>query len=76
MFCSNVYNTPQRFLRSRILDKLNAEIGAAVKAPDVQKRLLELGAEPDEASGSAYAQFARSEASKWAAVVAKAGLAP
>lgn len=63
-------------LPKTVLDKLNAEIGAAVKAPDVQKRLLELGAEPDEASGSAYAQFARSEASKWAAVVAKAGLAP
>ncbi|MDB5946732.1 MAG: hypothetical protein JWQ33_1758 [Ramlibacter sp.] len=59
-----------------VLDKLNAEIGAVVKAPDMQQRLLELGAEPEQSSALAYSQFARSEATKWAAVVTRAGLAP
>ncbi len=59
-----------------ILDKLNADITAVIKSPDMQKKLQELGAEPEQASTQQYADFARSEMTKWSGVISKAGLAP
>ncbi|WP_076998736.1 tripartite tricarboxylate transporter substrate binding protein [Variovorax sp. KK3] len=58
-----------------VLDRLNAEISAVVQAPDMQKRLQELGAEPDRGSADAFAKFSRDEAGKWATVLKNAGLA-
>jgi tripartite-type tricarboxylate transporter receptor subunit TctC len=58
-----------------ILSRLHAEITAATQSPDMQKRLRELGAEPESASAEAYARYVRDEAVKWAAVVKRAGLA-
>ena len=59
-----------------IVTKLNADITAIVQAPDMQKKLRELGAEPEASSVDAYAKYTRDEAGKWAAVVKRAGLAP
>jgi tripartite-type tricarboxylate transporter receptor subunit TctC len=59
-----------------ILERLNTEITAVLKTPDMQKRLQDLGAEPDYGTPEAFAEFNRSEAVKWAAVVKSAGLAP
>ena len=59
-----------------IVQKLNAETTAILRAPEMKKRLLELGVDGDEASASAYAAFAKREAAKWAATVKGAGLAP
>jgi tripartite-type tricarboxylate transporter receptor subunit TctC len=62
-------------LPKAIRDRLNADITAVIKTPDMQKRLHDLGAEPDEGSADAFATFARAEVGKWAGVVKKAGLA-
>ena len=61
---------------SAIVTKLNADITAIVQAPEMQKKLRELGAEPETSSVDAYAKYTRDEVGKWAAVVKRAGLAP
>ncbi|VTU16310.1 Argininosuccinate lyase [Variovorax sp. SRS16] len=62
-------------LPTAIRDRLNADITAVIKTPDMQKRLHDLGAEPDYGSAEAFADFGRSEVVKWAGVIKKAGLA-
>jgi tripartite-type tricarboxylate transporter receptor subunit TctC len=57
-----------------VVARLNAEITAVLQAPDMQKRLHELGAEPETGSAEEYARYVREEADKWTAVVRKAGL--
>jgi tripartite-type tricarboxylate transporter receptor subunit TctC len=59
-----------------VLDRLNAEISAVLQAPEMQKRLQELGAEPEQGSAEAFAKFTRAEATKWSGVLKNAGLAP
>ena len=56
--------------------RLNAELTSIVQAPDMQKRLREMGAEPETGTPEAYARYVRDEAQKWSAVVRQAGLAP
>jgi tripartite-type tricarboxylate transporter receptor subunit TctC len=59
-----------------VVSRLNADLTAILQAPDMQKRLRDLGAEPETSAQEAYARFVRDEAGKWAGVVQKAGLAP
>ena len=59
-----------------VVDKLNAEVAAIQRTPEMKKRLQELGVDADEATPSAYAAFVRREAAKWAETVKGAGLAP
>ena len=59
-----------------VLERLNADITAVIRSADMQRRLHELGADPEEAGIDAYADFGRREAARWAEVVKKAGLAP
>ena len=59
-----------------IVNKLNLEITAVIKNPEMQKRLRELGAEPEAATPQEYERFVREEAAKWATVVKLANLAP
>ncbi len=61
-------------LPAPVLERLNSDINAVLKAPEMQKRLQELGAEPEQGSAEVFAKFTRSEAAKWSAVVKKAGL--
>ncbi|VTU38039.1 Argininosuccinate lyase [Variovorax sp. PBS-H4] len=61
-------------LATPVLERLNSDINAVLKAPEMQKRLQELGAEPEQGSAQAFAEFTRNEAAKWSAVVKKAGL--
>jgi tripartite-type tricarboxylate transporter receptor subunit TctC len=61
-------------LPAPVLERLNSDVNAVLKAPEMQKRLQELGAEPEMGSAEAFAKFTRSEAAKWSAVVKKAGL--
>ncbi|VTU33890.1 Argininosuccinate lyase [Variovorax sp. PBL-H6] len=61
-------------LPAPVLERLNSDINAVLKAPEMQKRLQELGAEPEQGSAEAFAKFTRDEAAKWSAVVKKAGL--
>jgi tripartite-type tricarboxylate transporter receptor subunit TctC len=59
-----------------IVDRLNADITAVLQLPEMQKRLRELGADPETGTPESYSRYVRSEARKWAEVVKKAGLSP
>jgi tripartite-type tricarboxylate transporter receptor subunit TctC len=57
-----------------ILDKLNADIHEAMRAPDVERRLTELGMPPAPTTRDEFDQFIRSEIAKWAQVIRDAGI--
>jgi tripartite-type tricarboxylate transporter receptor subunit TctC len=57
-----------------VVNRLNADLTAVLRTPDMQRRLRELGAEPDTASPQAYGRYVRAEADKWASVVHTAGI--
>ena len=59
-----------------ILERLSAETAAIVRSPEMRKQLSALGADPQFADPAAYSSFVRGEATKWAATVKAAGLAP
>ena len=56
-----------------IIAKLNAEIVKALRAPDVQQKLLALGVEPVGTTPEAFAAFVKAEVPKWAKVVKDSG---
>jgi tripartite-type tricarboxylate transporter receptor subunit TctC len=56
-----------------IVTKLNAEIAAALKAPDVTERLSSLGAQPKPTSPEEFGRITRDEIKKWAKVVQESG---
>ena len=59
-----------------VVATLNAEIGRIVAEPEVKAQAVQTGMLPVEpASPQALREFARSEISKWAALVQKAGIA-
>ncbi len=55
--------------------RLADEVSAIVRSADMQKRLRELGADPDTTPPGEYAAFVKAEVVKWAATVRGAGLA-
>lgn len=55
-----------------IVDRLNAEISAALKNPDIQNRLKDLGAQPSWTSPEDYQRLLESDYKKWADVAKKA----
>jgi tripartite-type tricarboxylate transporter receptor subunit TctC len=57
-----------------IVDRLNAEFGRALAAPEVVERLTAQGAEPRPGPSAAFAEFMRSETVKWAKLVREAGV--
>jgi tripartite-type tricarboxylate transporter receptor subunit TctC len=61
-------NTPKP-----IVDKLQAEVSRILKMPDVSKRLLELGLDPDGGTSEALGAYQKSEIAKWAKVVKDSG---
>jgi tripartite-type tricarboxylate transporter receptor subunit TctC len=56
-----------------IVTKLNTEIAAALKAPEVVQRLNAVGAEPAPGSPEDLARLVRDEIKKWGAVVKASG---
>lgn len=56
-----------------VLKKLEDEIAAILKMPDVQKRFTELGAEPGNVSGAAFGKFLADETTKWVKVIQTSG---
>ena len=56
-----------------IITKLNTEITAVLKAPDVAERLASLGAEPAPTSPEEFGRITRDEIRKWAEVVKASG---
>ena len=59
-----------------VVERLNTEVTAVLKSPEMQKQLHDLGAEPELGTPAQYATFAKAEAAKWAQTVKGAGLAP
>jgi tripartite-type tricarboxylate transporter receptor subunit TctC len=59
-----------------IVERLNAEIAKAMKMPDVQARLADLGVEPDGGSPEKLAEFQKAEIAKWAKVVKEGNIKP
>jgi tripartite-type tricarboxylate transporter receptor subunit TctC len=56
-----------------IVKRLNTEIVKIINAPDVQRKLIDLGAEPVGNSAEEFAAFVKAEGAKWADVVKKSG---
>lgn len=59
-----------------VLDKLGTAFSAILRTPEMEKRLRDLGAEPDTRSREAFDAYVRSEVARYAGVVRSAGLAP
>jgi tripartite-type tricarboxylate transporter receptor subunit TctC len=56
-----------------VVKRLNAEIVKILNMPDVQKKLLDLGAEPVANSSEEFQAFVKTEVVKWGDVVKKSG---
>jgi tripartite-type tricarboxylate transporter receptor subunit TctC len=56
-----------------IVKRLNAEIVKIINMPDVQRKLLDLGAEPVANSSEDFTAFVKTEVVKWGDVVRKSG---
>ncbi len=56
-----------------IVAKINQEVRAILKSPEMKKRLDEIGAEPGGISPDQFAAFIKSEIAKWAKLVKQTG---
>jgi tripartite-type tricarboxylate transporter receptor subunit TctC len=57
-----------------IVDKLNREINAVLKLPDIQQRFADLGVEPVGGTPRQFAEFVAAEVRKWTKVIQDAGI--
>lgn len=57
-----------------IVDRVNAEVNAAIKEPALAKRIGELGAVPTGGTPETLAAFLKGEADKWKRVIDAAGI--
>ena len=57
-----------------IVQKVNADLAAALKLPDMRARFLELGAEPQGGTTAATAAFIKDEEARWRAVIKSANV--
>jgi tripartite-type tricarboxylate transporter receptor subunit TctC len=57
-----------------VVARLNSDLTAVLQSPDMQKRLRDMGAEPETAPAATFARQVRAESEKWSGVVRKAGL--
>ena len=57
-----------------VIDRLNAEIGRALHAPDVKQLLLSQGLEVRTSTPQEFSAYIRSEFDKWAKVIKDAGI--
>jgi tripartite-type tricarboxylate transporter receptor subunit TctC len=59
-----------------VLAKLETALAQVLAMPDVRKRLTEMGAIVEPLNGRQFGDYIRSELTKWAGIVAKAGVKP
>ncbi|MBV8166844.1 MAG: tripartite tricarboxylate transporter substrate binding protein, partial [Alphaproteobacteria bacterium] len=59
-----------------LVERLNAELVKAVRAPDLKDRLVDLGYTPIGSSPDEFGTVLRSETEKWAGVIKRAGITP
>jgi tripartite-type tricarboxylate transporter receptor subunit TctC len=57
-----------------IIARLNSEITRALRAPDIQDRLLRDGAEPVASTSEEFRLYIEADVAKWAKVIQKAGI--
>jgi tripartite-type tricarboxylate transporter receptor subunit TctC len=57
-----------------IVERINAEVNAAVQEPDLRDKILKLGAVPEGGSPREVAAFLRAESAKWKRVIETAGI--
>ncbi|SHH67924.1 tripartite tricarboxylate transporter substrate binding protein [Pollutimonas bauzanensis] len=57
-----------------IIAKLNTDIAAALRSPDIQQKLATMGAEPGGQSAAQFDQLIHSEVEKWAEVIKTANI--
>ena len=57
-----------------ILDKINADMHTALRAPEVEKRMQEVGMPPSPTTRQEFDQFVRTEIARWARVIKEAGI--
>ncbi|MDB5822564.1 MAG: transporter substrate-binding protein, partial [Herminiimonas sp.] len=57
-----------------VIDRLNAEVGKALKHPEIRERFQSEGAEPVTSSPQEFGIFFKSEIGKWTRVVQRAGI--
>jgi tripartite-type tricarboxylate transporter receptor subunit TctC len=57
-----------------IVDRINAEVNAAIQEPELRDKILKLGAVPEGGSPKDVAVFLREEAAKWKRVIETAGI--
>jgi tripartite-type tricarboxylate transporter receptor subunit TctC len=57
-----------------ILDKINADMHPALRAPEVEKRMLKAAMPPSPTTRQGFDQFVRAEIARWARVVKEANI--
>jgi tripartite-type tricarboxylate transporter receptor subunit TctC len=61
---------------SNIIDRLNAEINAALADPKIKTRFAELGGTPFSSSPTTFGKFVADDTAKWAKVIRAANIKP
>jgi tripartite-type tricarboxylate transporter receptor subunit TctC len=56
-----------------IVARLNVELVAVLREPDIQERIRMVGAEPSPMTSAEFGAFIRGETTKWADVIARSG---
>ena len=59
-----------------IVQRLNAELVAAIKSPEVHKRLVSVGVDPSPGTPDELAKLMANDLKRWAGVIARIGLKP
>jgi tripartite-type tricarboxylate transporter receptor subunit TctC len=57
-----------------MLDKVHADLTAALQLPELQQRFKDLVIEVTPTSREEFAQFIRAETARWARVIKEAGI--
>jgi tripartite-type tricarboxylate transporter receptor subunit TctC len=58
---------------ARVLARLQNEVEAILKMPDMRQRFVELGAEPGTISGEAFGKFLADDTAKWTKIIQASG---
>jgi tripartite-type tricarboxylate transporter receptor subunit TctC len=58
---------------SAIIELINREINAALKAPDIQQSLLDTGATPLGGTAADFGNFMKTESAKWRSIIKDSG---
>lgn len=59
-----------------VVERLNKEVVAVIRSPDMQKKIAEAGADPVGSTSEEFGRLVRSEIQKWGKVIKATGLKP